>query len=181
MSLLFSVLFAYKCKNTHHKLALDALKYLEIPNAEKWSDLFLTRIDQYLDGSKAPDDKFKDFQNHVLHVRDHEWGGAIKTAQIWYEKSVTAFRQKDWSQGVYSAGVLSHYVTDPFQPFHTGQSEAETIVHRAAEWTIACSYDQLRLLLDQELGCTSEEYPSGASGCLRSFVRVHNSLISRMN
>lgn len=152
MSLLFSVLFAYKCKNTHHKLALDALKYLEIPDAEKWSDLFLTRIDQYLDGSKAPDDKFKDFQNHVLHVRDQEWGGAIKTAQIWYEKSVTAFRQKDWSQGVYSAGVLSHYVTDPFQPFHTGQSEAETIVHRAAEWTIACSYDQLRLLLDQELG-----------------------------
>ncbi len=152
MSLLFSVLFAYKCKNTHHKLALDALRYLEIQDAEKWSDLFLTRIDQYLDGSKAPDDKFKDFQNHVLHVRDHEWGGAIKTAQIWYEKSVTAFRQKDWSQGVYSAGVLSHYVTDPFQPFHTGQSEAETIVHRAAEWTIACSYDQLRLLLDQELG-----------------------------
>lgn len=171
MSLLFSVLFAHKCKNTHHKLALDALRFLDIPEAERWRDLFLTRIDPYLDGSKAPDDKFKDFRNHVLHVSDNEWGGAITTAQTWYGKTVEAFQKKDWSTGVYSAGVLSHYVTDPFQPFHTGQSEAETIVHRAAEWTIACSYDQLRELLDQELGGVPARGVPASSDWLAEIIR----------
>ena len=36
MSLLFNVLFAWKCKNTHHKLALDALTQLRCPGAAAW-------------------------------------------------------------------------------------------------------------------------------------------------
>ncbi len=39
--------------------------------------------------------------------------------------------------------MLSHYYTDPLQPFHTAQSEAENNIHRAAEWSISKAYDEL--------------------------------------
>lgn len=152
MSLLFNTLFAAKCKNTHHKLALDALRHLQHPQAEAWRNVFLTRIDPYLDGSKAPDDQFKDFRNHVLHVRDNWWGGAVAAAEKWYATAAEAFRNQQWNEAVFATGVVSHYVTDPIQPFHTGQSEAEEVVHRAAEWSIACAYEELRNRLEQELG-----------------------------
>lgn len=160
MSLLFRVLFAAACRNTHHRLALDALRHLRDPRAETWRNLFLEHHDAYLKGSKAPDDQFKDFQNHVLHVRDNYWGGAIKTAQLWYKMTLNSLRNQDWRDVAYSAGVLSHYVTDPLMPFHSGQTEAEGKVHRAAEWSIAQSYVELQNIIEQDLG----GYPNVVAG-----------------
>ena len=151
-STLFNVLFAWKCSSTHHKLALDALHQIQGDTSENWRNLCLAHIDIYLDGSKAPDNKFKDFRNHVLHVRDNYWGGAIAATQLWYGRTVEALRAKKWSDAIYAAGVLSHYYTDPIQPFHTGQCEAEGIVHRAAEWSIACAYRELTDILAADLG-----------------------------
>lgn len=151
-STLFNVLFAWKCSSTHHKLALDALNHIRGDAADNWRNLCLKNIETYLDGSKAPDNKFKDFKNHVLHVRENYWGGAIAATQKWYEAVVTALRAKKWGDAVYAAGVLSHYYTDPIQPFHTAQSEAEGIVHRAAEWSIACAYRELTDILEADLG-----------------------------
>jgi predicted flap endonuclease-1-like 5' DNA nuclease len=144
MSLLFRIVYAAHAKGTHHKLALDALRQLEGPNAERWQRLFLKHADLYMEGSKAPDDQFKDFKNHVLHVRDGYWGGALDKAEKWYGELRGALARQDWEQAIWNAGVLSHYVTDPIQPFHTGQSEAENSIHRAAEWSISRSYDALR-------------------------------------
>lgn len=152
MSLLWRLVFNSRCTSTHHKLALDALRFLRGPDAELWSNLFLANHEQYLSGSKAPDNVFKDFKNHVLHVGDNFWGGAPQTARNWYQKTVHALTQGNWPDAIYNAGVLSHYFTDPFQPFHTGQSEAEGNVHRAAEWSIAKSYDELQGILEQDLG-----------------------------
>lgn len=152
MSLLFKTLYAWKAKGTHHKIALDALRFLECDDVETWRNLFLTNIDAFLDGSKAPDDQFKDFRNHVLHVGDKYWGGAVTAVESWYEKTVVALQNKSWSEAAFNAGVLSHYYSDPLMPFHTGQTEEEGIVHRAAEWSIACSYAQLLNLLETELG-----------------------------
>lgn len=152
MSVCFDVLFAWKCSSTHHKLAMDALRHLRRIDAEDWTNLFLRFIEFYLDGSKAPDNKFKDFRNHVLHVREGFWGGAVAAAESWYVRTVEALRRQQWPDAVYSAGVLSHYYTDPIQPFHTGQSDAEAIVHRAAEWSIAKSYEELQNILEQDLG-----------------------------
>ena len=120
--------------------------------AENWRNLCLAHIDIYLDGSKAPDNKFKDFRNHVLHVRDNYWGGAVAATELWYGRTVEALRGKKWNDAIYAAGVLSHYYTDPIQPFHTGQCEAEGIVHRAAEWSIACAYRELTDILEADLG-----------------------------
>ena len=144
MSLLFRIVYAAHARGTHHKLALDALRHLTCREAEYWQRLFLKHAERYMQASKAPDDTFKDFRNHVLHVRDGYWGGALDKAEEWYGALVAALRDEDWETAVWSAGVLSHYVTDPIQPFHTGQSDAESAIHRAAEWSISRAYDDLR-------------------------------------
>lgn len=161
MSLLFRVVFANECTSTHHKLALDALRHLEDEDAEQWRNVFLYYFDVYLEGSKAPDKKFKDFRNHVLHVQENYWGGAVGKAEEWFKTAVREFRQGAWRQAVYSAGVLSHYFTDPFMPFHTAQSEEETQIHRAVEWSIAKSYDELQNVLEEQGGYPEVEELEG--------------------
>ena len=143
MNLLFRVLYAQKCTGTHHKLAMDALRYLRAGEFEDWSRLFLSEVELYLDGAKAPDRKFKDFRNHVLHVSDNGWGGAISAAETWYARLVEQLKLNDWPRAVYSAGVLSHYVTDPLMPLHTGQTEDEGQVHKFIEWGTSKIYQDL--------------------------------------
>jgi predicted flap endonuclease-1-like 5' DNA nuclease len=144
MSLLYRIIYAAHAKGTHHKLALDALAHLEGPDAGRWRRLFLKHADTYLAGAKAPDDVFKDFKNHVLHPRDGFWGGAPRAARHWYDKTVSALVAGSWPDAVNAAGILSHYVTDAVHPFHTGQSEAESAIHRAFEWSTAKSYEALK-------------------------------------
>lgn len=144
MSLLFRVLYAIHARGTHHKLALDGVAMLPGPDGEAWRRLLLKHAEPFMIGAKAPDDTFKDFKNHVLHARDGFWGGAPAAARLWYDKLVEQLRAEAWSEAAYSAGVLSHYVTDPVHPFHTGQSEAENGIHRAFEWSTAKSYDVLK-------------------------------------
>jgi Domain of unknown function (DUF4332) len=146
MNLLFRIVYAAHAKGTHHKLALDALRNITCADHEMWQRLFLAHAKLYLEGSKAPDDEFKDFKNHVLHTRDGFWGGAPQKVASWYHHLVEALRVQDWPTAVYCAGVLSHYYTDPLQPFHTAQSEAENNIHRAAEWSISRAYDELYAL-----------------------------------
>lgn len=161
MSVMYNVIFVSRCSSTHHKLAMDALRHVRGDDAERWRRLFLKHHPSYLEGSKAPDDRFKDFKNHVLHVGDGEWGGAIKAVETWYDRFVHALRKQDWEEATFSAGVLSHYYTDPIQPFHTGQSEAEGKVHRAAEWSIAKSYHELQNILEQDFdGYPEMELPT---------------------
>jgi len=152
MSLLFSILFRTACKSTHHRLALDALRHLRGPEAERWADVFLYHHGEFLPGCKAPDDQFRDFKNHVVHVEENNWGGARQEARRWYGRTVDALRRREWAEAAYAAGVLSHYFSDPFMPLHTGQSEDETKVHRALEWSISKSYGRLQQIIELELG-----------------------------
>lgn len=163
-SLLFDVIFASRCRGTHHKLALDALRFVRGEAAGRWCHLFLSLHEPYLEGSKAPDTLFRDFRNHVYHISENGWGGAISAAETWYDRAVKAFQRQSWEEGVYAAGVLSHYVTDPYQPLHTGQSETENVIHRALEWSIAQSYGELQQILEQDLGGYPDfEAPDGDS------------------
>ncbi len=161
MNLLFRVIFACACTNTHHKLAMDALCHLRCRRARRWQNLFLKYHKLYLKGAKAPDVKFKDFRNHVLHVRDDNWGGAPRAARQWYDRTVESLRQEDWPEAIHAAGVLSHYYMDPIQPFHTGQSQAESNIHRAAEWSITKSYDLITDLLDKSISLPEVAAPRG--------------------
>ncbi len=138
-SLLQNVIVAHRCRSTHHFMAMEALNLMNGPDADAWRDLLLVEHMSLLTGAKAPDAEFKDFRNHVLHVSEGEWGGARDAAAEWYGKSVEALRDRQWSMAAYALGVLSHYFSDPCQPFHTGQTEEEGSIHRAVEWSIAKS------------------------------------------
>lgn len=161
MSLLYRIVYAAHANGTHHKLALDALNRLRDDDAERWRNLFLKHADAYLEGSKAPDKQFKDFTNHVLHVHDDYWGGAPEKAASWYARLVDALSAEAWREAAFAAGVLSHYYTDPIQPFHTAQSEAENAIHRACEWSISRSYDAIAKLGQAKFAHMDVEVPAG--------------------
>ena len=143
MSLHFRIAFAAHARGTHHKLAMHALERLSGSDRDGWRKLFLAHAEVYCIGAKIPDDKFKDFKNHVLHPRDKYWGGAVNAARTWYATLVTHLKAGAWPEAVSAAGVLSHYLSDPLHPFHTGQTAAENTIHRACEWSINRSYDAL--------------------------------------
>ena len=159
------------CRNTHHKLAIDSLRHLRLESSDLWRDLFLKHYESFLLGAKVPDDQFKDFKNHVLHVRENYWGGACTAAQNWYERTVLAFRQQQWEDAVFAAGVLSHYFSDPHMPLHTGQTEEEGGIHRPAEWSIACSYDDLMQLLETSGGGYPEVTVPDQADWLSAMIR----------
>lgn len=161
MSLLSAVVFASRCRSNHHRLAVDALARLQAPQARDWRDLMLHYHLDYLAGAKAPDDEFKDFKNHVLHVRDNNWGGAIEACEEWYRRTVSALRDKDWKQAAWSAGVMSHYYVDPLQPFHTHQTEEENVIHRAVEWSFSKSYGTFQRILAANGGYPDVRVPDG--------------------
>ena len=96
----------------------------------------------------------------MLHTRDGFWGGAPEKARSWYHHLVEALVVQDWPTAVYCAGVLSHYYADPLQPFHTAQSEAENNIHRAAEWSISKTYDELYELGMRDFADMTVELPS---------------------
>jgi predicted flap endonuclease-1-like 5' DNA nuclease len=171
LSLLYSVVFASRCRSNHHRLAVDALRHLKSPDAELWQNLLLHFHDEYLKGAKAPDEVFKDFKNHVLHVRDGDWGGAIEACEEWQRRTVRALKQRDWAQAAWSAGVMSHYYVDPIQPFHTHQTEEEGVIHRAVEWSFSKSYKTFQAIIARDGGYPEIDVPDG-DDWLRQMVRA---------
>ncbi|WP_290495026.1 DUF4332 domain-containing protein [Hyphomonas sp. UBA4494] len=169
MSLLERVIRGHRCRSTHHYIAMDALSLIASEEADKWKDLFLVHHEHLLEGAKAPDSKFKDFRNHVLHISEGEWGGAPGKAMEWYATAVDHLRRKQWSKAAYAFGVLSHYYADPIQPFHTGQTEEEGTMHRAVEWSIAKSRDKIDARIET-LGYPDVPVPDGA-GFIADMVR----------
>lgn len=172
MSLLYTIVFASRCTSNHHRLAVDALRALRSPDAESWRTLLLHYHNEYLKGAKAPDDVFKDFKNHVLHVRDGEWGGAIEACEEWYRRTVRALKDKDWPQAAWCAGVMSHYYVDPIQPFHTHQTEEENVIHRAVEWSFSKSYATFQKIIEADLGGYPEISAPAGEKWLAEMVRT---------
>jgi len=161
MSACYRLVLDSVCRSNHHRLAVMALEHLEGDSAELWRNLFLKHRNTYLEGAKAPDAVFKDFKNHVLHVKEGDWGGAPAAAREWYRRTVRAMRAGDWKHAAWCAGVMSHYVVDPVQPFHTGQTEEEGAIHRAAEWSFFKAFPELLAILEDELGYPEVPVPAG--------------------
>ena len=143
MDTIIAVLRAAHCKSTHHFFAVDALYAVPSDRGQTLVRLLLANYNDYLKGAKDPDNVFKDFENHVLHVTDGYWGGAAKTAEKWLATSLSLLSSSKWKEAAYAIGVLSHYFTDPFMPLHTAQSPRETIVHRPLEWSVCCAYSEI--------------------------------------
>jgi hypothetical protein len=79
MSLLYAVVFRepLPLQSPPHRGGCAATPAKSRPRSD-WRNLLLHYHAEYLGGAKAPDEVFKDFKNHVLHVREKEWGGAIE-------------------------------------------------------------------------------------------------------
>jgi hypothetical protein len=162
MSLLLHLVFRTVCRTTHERIAVDALRHLRCADAERWSDLLLTRYQEYLAGSEAPDRRFKDFQNHVLHVGDQYWGGAPQEASRWYGRVVDALRRREWGEAAFAAGALSHYFAEPFMPLNTACSEEDTKVRQPLEWNIRHAYGHLQQIIEHDQrGYPQLETPRG--------------------
>jgi hypothetical protein len=152
VSLLLQVVFKSVCRTTHHRLAVDALRLLRLPETERWIDLLLAHSGEYLRGAMAPDERFQDFRNHVVHVAEGYWGGAPQEAERWYERLVDALRRREWGEAAFAAGAGSHYFSDPFMPLHTARTEEDTKVHRPIEWCIKKSYGRLQQIIEHDQG-----------------------------
>ncbi len=183
MSPLLSILRATHCRSTHHFFAIDALRLVETDAGQRFRGILLKHHDRYLTGAKDPDVRFRDFQNHVIHVQDGYFGGAPRLAIQWYDRLMGHLVASRWEDAAYAAGVLSHYFTDPLMPLHTAQSERETLVHRPMEWSICKSYDRiLKIWTSDELrlvfqlgdgdGWLGEAILKGARVANRSYKRL---------
>jgi predicted flap endonuclease-1-like 5' DNA nuclease len=154
------------CRSNHHRLAVLALTHLAGETGQAWRNVFLKHRKPYLEGAKAPDHLFRDFRNHVLHVRENaksggEWGGAREAAREWYRRTVRALKERDWAHAAWCAGVMSHYIVDPVQPFHTHQSEEEGVIHRALESALSRGFPELHAIIENDLGWPDVPVPQG--------------------
>ena len=140
---LLSVLRAAHCRSTHHYFALDAMPLVQTASGRRLVEVLLRFHERYLIGATDPDTRFRDFQNHVIHVKNGYWGGAPRMAHKWYDRMQRYLRTDRFSDAAHAAGVLSHYFTDPLQPLHTQQSEQEKVLHRPIEWSIQQSYNEI--------------------------------------
>ncbi|QDT12641.1 DUF4332 domain-containing protein [Planctomycetes bacterium K23_9] len=187
MSLLIKILQAAHCRSTHQFFVMDALPLVSSPRAQRFGSVLLKHYDAYLIGSKDPDKTFRDFRNHVLHVGDNHWGGAPASAEKWYGKLQREMEAGNWPEAAYSAGVLSHYFTDPLMPLHTAQSEKESVIHRPLEWSVTKSYSKIRKRWQDRNGKTrSFVLPHGPDWLSTSITRgatvahsYYNELIDR--
>lgn len=150
MSFLLSVLRAAHCRSTHHFFAIDSTQYVDTDAGKRLVSVLLKHHERFLAGAKDPDDRFRDFQNHCVHVRTGYWGGAPRLALTWYERCRDYLVNGRYGDAAYAAGVMSHYFTDPLQPLHTAQTEREPLVHRAMEWSIRCCYDEILTLWKED-------------------------------
>jgi predicted flap endonuclease-1-like 5' DNA nuclease len=188
MGAYYDLVLTSVCRSNHHRIAVMALDRLKGDDAELWRNLFLKWHATYFKGAKAPDAEFKDFKNHIVHPKDNFWGGAPKAAAEWYKRTVRALSEGDWEHAAWSAGVMSHYIADPHQPFHTDQSEAEGVIHRAAEWSFSKAFPEIKLIIDQHVGWPEVKMPDGDNwieqvvhnGALRANPHYHT-LIDHYN
>lgn len=137
------ILRAAHCRSTHHHIAVDALDRIATKQGRRLVTQLLRHHMRYLTGAKDPDVRFRDFQNHVIHVDDGYWGGAPRVASQWYDRLQKYLRQARYADAAHAAGVLSHYFTDPMMPLHTAQSPVEKVLHRPIEWSVTKSYGSL--------------------------------------
>ncbi|WP_372895498.1 zinc dependent phospholipase C family protein [Stieleria sp.] len=132
------------CQGTHQRFAIDALPMIRSDAGKRFTAWLLYYHRSFLRGAIDPDVRFRDYQNHILHVREGYWGGAPRVAHQWYNRLQKYLRAERFRDAAHAAGVLSHYVTDMAQPLHTISTEREALIHRPLEWSVDQAYDRIR-------------------------------------
>ena len=134
----------HRTRWTHEKFLIDALLRAQGDAARRMKCLVLHRHRAAFAGCRDPDRRFRDFHNHVIHVDDGFWGGAPRLATKWFHHAVDAFANRSHALGSYAIGVLTHYVTDPMHPLHTGSDSVADLFHGPAEFLANVRYREFR-------------------------------------
>lgn len=142
--MLIKLIDRFAVKNTHNFIAFEAVKLLD----DAWRRVYLKHFDDLLEGSKDPDKKFKDWNNHIFHPP--KYGGAPKAVEDTLAQMIKSLKKGDYRRFVYLSGVVSHYVADVLHPLHTGQTDEETKVHKFHEFGVSVSISGYRKLIKPE-------------------------------
>lgn len=143
MNALIKLLRVTHCRSTHHLFALDALPLMQTDAGSRLARILLRHHERYLAGAIDPDERFRDYQNHVIHANEGYWGGAPRVAQAWYERLQRYLRTDRLSDAAHAAGVLSHYFTDIMQPLHTEICAREKVLHQPIERSVYETYESI--------------------------------------
>ena len=143
MNPLHRLLRATHAHRTHQRMALDALPLVQTSAGKRLTKILLRHHDRYLTGAIDPDVRFRDYQNHLIHVADGFWGGAPRVAHRWLDRLQKYLGAGRYPDAAHAAGVLGHYFTDVFQPLHTETSPRERILHRPIECSVEHHYESI--------------------------------------
>ncbi len=140
---LVKVLRNSHCFSTHQFFAVDAIPLVQTDAGKRLARILLRHHDRYLAGAIDPDVRFRDFQNHVIHVTEGYWGGAPRVAHAWYDRLQKYLRTNRYGDAAHAAGVLSHYFTDVLQPLHTEIGPTERVLHGPFECSVRENYRRI--------------------------------------
>lgn len=77
------------------------------------------------EGSIVPDKVFMDYGNH-------SYPGSVIESKLWLERSVEAYKSKDYGAASMALGISMHYISDSFAAPHNIQGE-EYYLHKEFE------------------------------------------------
>ena len=143
MNKLYSLIRNTHCTSTHQRFALDCLPLVQTPQAKNLARWLLQHHRRLLRGAVDPDQRFRDFHNHNIHVDQGSWGGAPRVAHQWYDRLVTYIAMRQYADAAHAFGILSHYLTDVLQPLHTVSNDREALVHLPLESSIRKHYGKI--------------------------------------
>ncbi len=92
--------------------SIDAL-----PSSD-WKDAFEYFASDIKSGAITPDTVWQDWDNHLYYPHTAQHSAHIATER-WFGFMVNNLTMGNWKDGMFAAGVMSHYFGDPNIPIHT--------------------------------------------------------------
>jgi hypothetical protein len=89
--------------------------------AGPWKTAFEFFASDVKSGSTTPDQAWQDWDNHLYYPATNT-GSAPLAVERWYGFVRNNFSIGAWEEGMFAAGVLSHYYADINIPIHTGDN-----------------------------------------------------------
>lgn len=100
---------------THMWLTDEAIDALP---SDSWKDAFEYFASDIKSGSITPDTVWQDWDNHLYYPITQQYTAHIATER-WFNYMVNNLSMGNWKEGMFAAGVMSHYYADPNIPIHT--------------------------------------------------------------
>ena len=128
--------------STGSRLLLDALPLVDTDAGRRLVEIIRRHHRAARQGMRDPDRRFRDFQNHVIHVHGGFWGGGPRVAHRWLCRAVDAAARGRRRDAAHAIGVMMHYVFDALHPLHTEQNARERVLHFPVEAITYLNYER---------------------------------------